>query len=544
MNSGYLISIGSLKLRLNRKFLWIIPLVFIGIAFYYPVISVLGLGVGSHFLSTNPTEIGVWPVLWFTIWQALLSTAICLVLGIPGAYVLYRKSFPGANLIRALITVPFMLPSLVVAIAITEFGNLVGGFSPITAIILANVFANYSVVVRTVGSQWQNLNHQADEEAELAGAGRFLTAYKVILPQLRSSIRSSSALIVLYCASSYGLVLSLGGGKVNTLETAISVSVLQRLDLQHGSALAILQILFSVAAFTASRWGGTNPLSFEPEHGRAIRIDKRDWPAAVFSFLVICILLLVPMVLVFGKAFVSEVGLTFNNFLLLDTHGYRDLLNITFVEAAFNSIRNLTIATVLAILIGGLVSYLLAERSREVTRLDKRTDPVEIFLDAVFLMPIGVSSVVLGLGYLISLSWLRSSWFVLPLVQAVIAIPMVIRVIYPALLSIENSPREQAMTDGAKARQVFFQIDLKIIRPALKTAIAFSALVSLGEFGAASLLSYGDQSTVPMLLFQLISRPGEQNYGMALAVSAILAFVTTFIVMLVSYERKSLKGNR
>lgn len=544
MSSGYLISIGSLKLRLNRKFLWIIPLVFIGIAFYYPVIAVLDLGVGSHFLSTNPTEIGVWPVLWFTVWQALLSTAICLVLGIPGAYVLYRKSFPGANLIRALITVPFMLPSLVVAIAITEFGNLVGGFSPITAIILANVFANYSVVVRTVGSQWQNLNHQADEEAELAGAGRFLTAYKVILPQLRSSIRSSSALIVLYCASSYGLVLSLGGGKVNTLETAISVSVLQRLDLQHGSALAILQILFSVAAFTASRWGGTNPLSFEPEHGRAIRIDKRDWPAAVFSFLVICILLLVPMVLVFGKAFVSEAGLTFNNFLLLDTHGYRDLLNITFVEAAFNSIRNLTIATVLAILIGGLVSYLLAERSREVARLDKRTDPVEIFLDAVFLMPIGVSSVVLGLGYLISLSWLRSSWFVLPLVQAVIAIPMVIRVIYPALLSIENSPREQAMTDGAKARQVFFQIDLKIIRPALKTAIAFSALVSLGEFGAASLLSYGDQSTVPMLLFQLISRPGEQNYGMALAVSAILAFVTTLIVMLVSYERKSLKTNR
>jgi len=531
-------------LRLNRKFLWLIPIAFIGIAFYYPVIAVLDLGVGSHFLSTSPSEIGVWPVLWFTVWQALLSTAICLVLGIPGAYVLYRKSFPGANLIRALITVPFMLPSLVVAIAITEFGNLFGGFSPITAIILANVFANYSVVVRTVGSQWQNLNHQADEEAELAGAGRFLTAYKVILPQLRSSIRSSSALIVLYCASSYGLVLSLGGGKVNTLETAISVSVLQRLDLQHGSALAILQILFSVAAFTASRWGGTNPLSFEPEHGRAIRIDKRDWPAAVFSFLVICILLLVPMVLVFGKAFVSEAGLTFDNFLLLDTHGYRDLLNITFIEAAFNSIRNLTIATVLAILIGGLVSYLLAERSREVTRLDKRTDLVEIFLDAVFLMPIGVSSVVLGLGYLISLSLLRSSWFVLPLVQAVIAIPMVIRVIYPALLSIENSPREQAMTDGAKARQVFFQIDLKIIRPALKTAIAFSALVSLGEFGAASLLSYGDQSTVPMLLFQLISRPGEQNYGMALAVSAILALITTVIVVLVSYERKSLKGNR
>jgi thiamine transport system permease protein len=250
------------------------------------------------------------------------------------------------------------------------------------------------------------------------------------------------------------------------------------------------------------------------------------------------------MVLVFSKAFVSEAGLTFSNFLLLDSHGYRDLLNITFTEAAINSLRNLLLATVIAILVGGLVSYLLADRSRAVKRKMRKTDPSEIFLDALFLMPIGVSSVVLGLGYLVSLSWIRSSWFVLPLVQSVVAIPMVIRVLYPALLSIENSPREQAMTDGAKARQVFFHIDLKIITPALKTAFAFSALVSLGEFGAASLLSYGNQSTVPMLLFQLISRPGEENYGMALAVSAILALITTVLVVLVSYERQSLKGNR
>ena len=531
-------------MHLNRKLLWLIPLGFVGVSFYYPVLSVLNLGVGGHFTSTNSNEIGIWPVLWFTTWQAVLSTVICLLLGIPGAYILYRKSFPGANLLRSLITVPFMLPSLVVAIAITEFGKLVGGLNPITAIIIANVFANYAVVVRTVGSQWQSLNIQSEEEAEIAGAGRFASTIKVALPQLRSSIRSSAALIVLYCASSYGLVLSLGGGKVNTLETAISITVLQRLDLQHGAALAILQMLFTVAAFTASRWGGTNPLSFEPDTGKSKLLDKRDLPATIFTFLVILCLLILPMLLVFSRSFVSDTGIGFSNFLLLDSRGYRDVLNITFMDAAFNSIRNLLIATAIAILIGGLVSFLLADRTRRITTLNKKVDLVEVSLDAVFLMPIGVSSVVLGLGYLISLGWLRSSWFVLPLVQSVIAIPMVIRVLYPALLSIDNSPREQAMTDGAKARQVFFQIDLGLIRPALKTAFAFSALVSLGEFGAASLLTYGNQSTVPMLLFQLISRPGSQNYGMALAVSTILGLVTTLIVVLVGYERKSLKRNR
>ena len=125
------------------------------VLFYWPLLSVLNLGFKPNVIGSVPNEISIGPVLWFTIWQALVSTIICLLVGIPGAYVLYRKSFRGAAVIKALITVPFMLPSLVVAIAITEVGALVGGLNPIVAIIIANVFANYAVVVRNIGSQWQ-----------------------------------------------------------------------------------------------------------------------------------------------------------------------------------------------------------------------------------------------------------------------------------------------------------------------------------------------------------------------------------------------------
>jgi len=533
-----------LTLRLKGFLLWAAPLAFVAVLFYWPLLRVLHIGFGSHFDGSSPTEISIWPVLWFTIWQAIVSTVIALALGIPGAYVLYRKTFRGASVIRSLITVPFMLPSLVVAIAITELGALIGGLDPVVAILLANVFANYAVVVRTVGSQWQTLDAQTDEEAEVAGAGRFSSTFRVALPQLRSSIRSSSAIVLLYCASSYGIVLSLGGGKVNTLETAISISVLQRLDLQHGSALALLQIAFCLAAFTASRWGGTNPLSFEPNLSKATRLDKRDSPAVAFVIISSAVLVFLPLVLVLAKSFISSVGeFTFSNFLLLDSRGSRDLLNITFLEAGFNSIRNVVIATVISFLVGALVSYLLAEHSRKHVRKNKKTDVLGIVLDAYFLLPIGVSAVVIGLGYLITLTgtlaWLRSSWILVPLVQAMLAIPMVVRVLYPSLLAIDHSAREQAMTDGARKRQVFFYIDLALVKPVLKTAIAFSALVSLGEFGAASLLAYGDQSTVPMLMYQLIARPGNQNYGMALAVATILTLITTLVVLLVSREPSS-----
>ncbi len=512
-----------------------------GVLFYWPVVRVFTEGLAFGFGSNVQS---VWPVLWFTIWQAILSTLLCVLLGIPGAYLLYRKSFRFASTIRALISVPFMLPSLVVAIAITQFGALFGGLNPIVAIILANIFSNYAVVVRTVGSQWQLLDVLSEEAAEVAGAGRLRIFFKIALPQLLVSIRASSALIVLYCASSYGIVLSLGGGQVNTLETAISTAVLQRLDLQTGTLLALLQIAFSMLAFTASRWGGSNPLSFEPSISYKVRqIDGRDRPVLLFVVLSMGFFVIVPLVLVMAKAFVDSDGrFGFSNFALLQTKGSRDLLNVTFFEASVNSFRNLLIASLLGVLIGGLVSYLLADHTRKHARGVKKTDSTGVLLDGIFLLPIGVSAVVVGFGYLLTLTgdlaWLRSNWILVPLAQSVLAIPMVIRVLYPSLVAVDHYSREQAMTDGASSWSIFWRIDLSAVRPVLKTAIAFSALVSLGEFGAASLLAFGDQSTIPMLMFSLISRPGGDNYGMALAVAFILIVITTIIVFAVGSEPK------
>jgi thiamine transport system permease protein len=190
-----------------------------------------------------------------------------------------------------------------------------------------------------------------------------------------------------------------------------------------------------------------------------------------------------------------------------------------------------------------LVAFLLAEQSRR--RRKRKTDFLGITLDASFLLPIGVSSVVIGVGYLITLTgdlaWLRSSWILVPLVQSVFAIPLVVRIVYPSFLAVEVNTREAAMTDGANALQLFRNVDYPLLRPVMTTAIAFSALVSLGEFGVASLLTYGDQSTIPVLMFQLISRPGAQNYGMALAVASILTLLTTIIVLLIGQDgsRKS-----
>jgi thiamine transport system permease protein len=85
-------------------------------------------------------------------------------------------------------------------------------------------------------------------------------------------------------------------------------------------------------------------------------------------------------------------------------------------------------------------------------------------------------------------------------------------------------------------------VEAPLVANALRTAAVYAALVSLGEFGAASLLSFGDQATLPVVLYQLISRPGAQNYSMAMAACALLmiaVFVISMTSALVQKRRRS-----
>jgi thiamine transport system permease protein len=520
---------------LTRKILWLVPLLFVGVVFYWPVTQVSLLGATGNWLS-RLVEPKTLDVVWFTIWQAALSTVITVVIAIPGAYLLYRRFFPGQQLVRALITVPFVLPSIVVAVGFTVFRSVHEFYQglgltfladPVYWIVTAHVFVNYSIAVKTIGGVWATLDADIEAAAELDGAGRLRTLLLISLPQLKPAIYSASALIFLFSATSFGIVLVLGGGQVQTIETAIFFAATQRLDLELASALVLVQTLITALAFLVGTKLAKGSFGLEQvfEGSRKPRVDMRDSLALGISVPVWVGLLAMPLVLVLVRAFDVRGNFGFENFVNLGTRGARNLLNITFIDAAANSLRNMTVAAVIAFVLGTLVSWLL---TRNRFRL----------LDLVFLLPLGVSSVVLGFGFLVSFdaSWfpLRSSWLIVPLAQALIALPVVIRLVHPALVSLGREPIEQAQLDGATSWQSWRFIESKMIRCVLLTALGFAAIISIGEFGASSFLANGSQATIPTMLFRLISRPGDQNYGMAMAVSAILITLSAVVVFLVS----------
>jgi thiamine transport system permease protein len=527
------------KRRYGLTLAVVIPLVFIGVLFYFPLGRILSMGFGGGAIAAITTyRIGA--ILWFTIWQAFVSAVIALILGIPGAYLLYNRRFSGQKFLRAAITVPFVLPTIVVAIGFTSLrglpivGSALSGGSMIPVIICAHVFMNYSLIVRGVGSMWSTLDPRTEDAAALDGAGRFRTLWSVTLPQLRAAIISAFSLVFIYCLASFGIILVLGGGLVNSIETEIFTAATQFLDLTKTTGLAMVQMALTAIAFLFAQRATRKSVMIEAVDSESIRkrVDRRDWAAVTLTGLVVTFLIGLPVISVVVRAFIFQGNFSLVNFRNLGGFGARDLLSITVGQAAMNSVRNLIISLTLTMVISLLVSYVISRNSN-----NARCKFAQRVLDILFQIPIGVSAVVLGFGYLVTFSGgifpLRSSWLVVPLVQSLLATPLVIRFIYPALLSIDRELLDAASVDSASASQSWWQVELPLIRSSITTAFGYAAIISIGEFGAASFLAYGDQGTLPTVLYQLISRPGAQNYGMAMATSALLillAFLTIFLI--------------
>ena len=142
----------------------------------------------------------------------------------------------------------------------------------------------------------------------------------------------------------------------------------------------------------------------------------------------------------------------------------------------------------------------------------------------------------LGFGFLVTLDRppldLRDSPWLVPIAQALVALPLVVRTLVPALGGIDDRQRQAAASLGAGPLRRLLVVDVPVLWRPLLASAGFAFAVSLGEFGATSFLAHDENATLPLVIFRLIGHPGPMNYGMALAASCVLA-ATTAVVMLV-----------
>ncbi|MGB1251392.1 MAG: ABC transporter permease [Candidatus Promineifilaceae bacterium] len=532
-----------MSFRLLKRLLPLIPLIFFGIFYFYPLASILQLSFapeGEWQLATVRklvTDNYYARTLWFTLWQAVASTTLTLLLALPAAYVFATYTFAYKQTLRTISTLPFVLPTVVVANAFTALigpngivnATLQQLFSleappididqTIWMILLAHVFYNYSVALRIVSAYWQRLNPELASAAATLGASPREIFRTITLPLLRPAITAAGALVFIFTFTSFGVVLLLGGPRFATLEVEIYRQAVNIFDLPVAAALSLFQIVFTfvlMALYTRTQ----SQIATQPTQAKAALkpvATRRDRLIVGGNLLVMFGLLASPLLALVLRSFAWGDASPFLYYTKLFENERGSVFYVPPIEAVSNSLTYALFAMLVALVIGLICAYLVADDNR--------------WLDPLFMLPLATSAVTLGFGYIIALDEpplnLRNSLALIPLAHALVAIPFVIRTVLPALRGIDPAVREAATTLGANPQQVWLTIDWPLLRRVLLVAAVFAFTISMGEFGATVFVARPDSPTMPTAIFRFLGRPGAVNFGQALAMSTLLMFVCT-----------------
>ena len=536
---------------LARWLLYALPLAFLAYFFFYPlgrIFEVSFRNAGASELRDVLTSPYLWRILWFTTWQAGLSTILTLLIGLPLAFLFARYHFPGKTMLRALTTIPFVLPTVVVAVA---FSALLGpnglvnqwaqqwlGFDTppvrlqqtLWAILIAHVFYNITIIIRAVGGFWSSLNPRLEEAAATLGANGLARLRHITLPLLLPSILASSLLIFLFCFTSFGVILILGGLRFATLEVEIYRQASALFNLPTAALLSLIQMIctFAVmAVYTRMQARASLPLEQRPQTTTAR--PPRTWGdklALSIGFAFILFVLLAPLLALVWRSFtLGDEGITWAYYAELSVNRRQSAFFAAPMVAIRNSLVIAAITVCFSLVLGIISAYLLAQPRRWLT----------VILEPIFLLPLGASAVTLGFGYIVAMGALRTSPILIPIAHTLIAAPFVLRTFLPALRSLDPRLRQAAAVLGASPLRVWWEIDAPLLGRAVLVCAAFAFTISLGEFGATLLISRPDLPTMPVVIYAALSQPGLLNFGQALAMSTIL--MLTSGLGLVAIER-------
>jgi thiamine transport system permease protein len=538
--------------RLPRAvWLWAFPLIFLGVFFFLPLGTVFRLAFQSGAASALASWERVLRPLGFTFWQAALSTVLTLLVGLPAAYVFARYEFPGKRLLRVLTTLPFILPTVVVAASFNAllgprgWANLLlmnwfGLESPpiqilnsLGAILLAHVFYNTTVVIRVVGSALVQLDPRLEQAARMLGASPARALREVTLPLLKPALLSATLLVFLFDFTSFGVVLLLGGPRYATLEVEIYIQALQMLNLPLAGLLSAVQLACTLAITVVnSRLSGRRPVPLAPRlRGEGTR-RMRGWRERMMVGALLTLLtglLVLPLAALAlrsvtrleaarGERATVQSGLTLDYYRELFINRRGSLFYVPPIDAARNSLAYAGATVLISLTLGSLAAAALTRPGR-----------VNHWLEPLLLLPLGASAVTLGLGFIVVFNKppldARSFPLLVPIAHSLVALPFVVRTLQPAMSSIPLSLKQAAAVLGASPLRAWLEVDLPIIARAALVSAIFSFTISLGEFGATSFLARPETPTLPVAIYRFLSQPGGLNYGQALAMATLLLLV-------------------
>ncbi|MFZ9600421.1 MAG: ABC transporter permease [Ilumatobacteraceae bacterium] len=449
-----------------------------------------------------------------------MSTALALTVALPLAFVTANFKFKAQRLTTSLISMPFILPSIVVGVAFLQI--LPNNFHRTAfALILAHVYFNFGFASRLISARWLQIHPHLDDAARTLGASPLKLFRTLTLPLLSKAITNAALIVFTLCFTSYGVVRVLGGPSRSTLETEIYFRAMQLGDVSGAMLLSALQVVIIALLFVVTTKASSKKFeqSTRPTISRQKSLQTRKQKVIAATIISIATLFaIVPVLAIALKSINTNSRFT--------TTAWRTVFTSpeiaqSITKTLIYAVIAMSLATLLGLLSACSVAYNNNFR----------------FISGLTTLPIVISAVSIGLGIIITFDTQPFDWrgaqLMLPLAHTLVALPLVMRIISPVLQAIPDSLRQASSVLGASPRQTWLNIDFKIIRRAAISAAAISATVSIGEFGASSFLARRGAETLPVMISRLLSRPGDSLQSQAFALATLLVMFSLAMIFVV-----------
>ena len=493
-------------------------------------------------------------ILGFSLLQAFLSAALSILVALPGAWVLARYDFPGRRWFEHLTLLPFLLPTILVVLAmVLFFGNrgwlnqALGwlGFPQIqflyslSGILIAHVFYNVPLALKLISAAWMRLSGQYEQAAQMLGANVWRRFRTLLIPLLLPAITSAFAAIFLLCLNSFAILLVLGGGpKHTTLEVLIYQLARIELDIPRAASLSLLQsglAIFLLALLLQLR--PPTPRQ-RPPNLRKLGADLQSkCPEAWFALAVLVALttfalgpllaVLVDSVRIFKH---GQWHFSFQTY--LDLFGFRG--NTRFLDSLRNSFGIALGGATLAMLLGSGTLLLILNSS-------KRTRPL---LEGAFLLPVALSTVVFGIAWFhlyqrILAGQVALVWVIIAM-HGLLVCPYWLRIMLPAAEAVPRQWFQVSRLLGHTSETFLRRVLLPWLRPSLATAFFFAFTLSLGELNAILMIADDTVQTVPLEIYSAL---GGYRFARASALGVVLLLASLLLLVLLNLGAQGRVGS-
>jgi thiamine transport system permease protein len=520
------------------------PIVLVVLFLVFPVVVVVANGLlsGTHSTFINAVT-NNWTYIQFTFLQALISTIMAVMVGLPGGILLARLNFRGKKLLRALIIVPFVLPPIVVVVGFLQmFGQygIIDSFlmwwiqspnsvfnlaSGVAGILLAHTFYNAPLVILLISASMERLNPEIEESAELLGADSTQRFWRITMPHIMPSLITAAILTFLFCFMSFPIVLAFGHGTYRTIEVQIW-NAFRWSDYGQASSLVLVQIIFTLTLALAyvrlgrsvgRRAGVTSSI-------RSMKMSNYQTHEVILIVLYfggMLILVAGPILSIIRSSiydpFTQQYSLN-GFFYLLDAGtggGLKPLVNSLFYGG---------LATVLSVCLGIPLAY--AHRST-----NRIIPPISSVL---VLLPLGISSITVAYGLMTVIAVPTglniNPWPIIVIAQTIIGLPFTTRSIEIALNDVDSHITDQADVLGASSFQRLWFVELPILAPGILVGAVFAFAMAIGEMTATLFIALPQNFTLAVAIYDNLSVRKFVEAGASALILVILC-VIAFLMM-------------